>query len=66
MPAINLKLTLDEVNIILEALGQQPYVKVSQLIGNIQQQATAQLERATGEEEDQRALGGGAGHGSGQ
>lgn len=36
--------SLDETNLILESLGEQPYVKVSQLIAKIQQQAGAQLQ----------------------
>ena len=36
--------TLDEINLILESLGEQPYVKVSQLIAKIQQQASTQLQ----------------------
>jgi len=43
MKPIQLALTLDEVNMILEALGQLPFVKVHQLIGKIHQQAEAQL-----------------------
>ena len=43
MKQLSLKLTLDEVNQVLEALGQQPYVKVHGLIEKIQQQGTGQL-----------------------
>ncbi len=43
MEPIELKLSLDEVNQILEALGQQPFIKVHQVIAKIQQQATEQL-----------------------
>lgn len=39
----NLTLTLDEVNTILSALGEQPYAKVFQLVQKIQQQASEQL-----------------------
>ena len=46
MPPIQLTLTLDEINQVLESLGQQPFVKVHQLIAKIQQQATAQLQAA--------------------
>lgn len=38
--------SLDETNLILESLGEQPYVKVSQLIAKIQQQAGTQLQAA--------------------
>ena len=43
MQEINLKLTIDEANLILEALGEQPFRKVYGLIGKIQQQANIQL-----------------------
>lgn len=44
METIQLTLTLAEINQILEALGSQPYAKVYQLIGKLQQQAEAQLQ----------------------
>ena len=40
---LQLSLTVAEINQILEALGQQPYARVFQLIGRIQQQAAAQF-----------------------
>ena len=43
MQNITLTLSTEETNLILEALGKLPYVKSYGLIGNIQQQATAQL-----------------------
>jgi hypothetical protein len=43
MTPIQLSLTLDETNILLEALGQLPYVRVYSLINKIQQQATVSL-----------------------
>ena len=43
MQEITLTLSLAEANQILEALGQQPYVRVYELIGKIQQQAQVQL-----------------------
>jgi hypothetical protein len=43
MKEINLRLTIDEVNQILEALGTQPFNKVFVLIGKIQAAAAAQL-----------------------
>jgi hypothetical protein len=39
---INLELTIDEVNLILTALGQLPYVQVVGLVENIRKQAGAQ------------------------
>ena len=41
--SIELKLTIDETNQILEALGQMPFIHVHQLVANIQQQAQLQL-----------------------
>ena len=46
MNPIQLSLSVEEVNLILEALGQQPYAKVYQLIGKIQQQAETQIREA--------------------
>lgn len=40
---IHLDLNLDETNLILEALGQQPFARVYALIGRIQEQAREQL-----------------------
>lgn len=42
---ISLKLTLGEVNQVLEALGTMPYRQVYQLIGKIQRQGESQLEQ---------------------
>ena len=44
MPELALRLTVAEINHILEALGQKPYQDVYQLINNIQQQAERQLQ----------------------
>ncbi|GJM33961.1 MAG: hypothetical protein DHS20C18_29620 [Saprospiraceae bacterium] len=42
----NLKFTLsiEETNLIMDALGQMPFVRVHQLIAKIQQQAAGQLQ----------------------
>ena len=40
---ITLKLEITEVNGVLNALGQMPFVQVSQLIKNIQDQAGPQV-----------------------
>jgi hypothetical protein len=40
---ITLKLKAEEVNIILEGVGNLPFVKVYNLIGKIQSQASTQL-----------------------
>ena len=42
---IELKLDLNEVNGILTALGQMPYVHVKDLIAKIQAQAQPQVEK---------------------
>ena len=44
MNELELKLTLPEINQILEALGAMPYRHVYQLIAKIQQQAETQLQ----------------------
>ncbi len=41
---IQLQLSVDEVNLILECLGDQPFKQVFQLIGKIQGQANGQLQ----------------------
>ena len=46
MEKITLTLTLDETNLILKALGEQPFNSVYELIGKIQQQATGQLQES--------------------
>ena len=43
---IDLQVSVDEVNLILEALGNLPFVKVYALIGKIQQQANQQINAA--------------------
>jgi len=40
---VQLTLTLAEVNQILESLGNQPYVRVFQIVAKIQRQAEDQL-----------------------
>jgi hypothetical protein len=41
-PIIQLELTIDEVNLILTALGQLPYVQVVGMLENIRKQAQGQ------------------------
>lgn len=48
MKNIELNLTIDETNVLMEALGQMPYLRVHLLIRKIQQQATPQLENQEG------------------
>lgn len=49
------KLTLNEANTILAALGQNKYVEVAALIDNIKAQAQPQLERVQAEMEAEAA-----------
>lgn len=44
MKKIHLDLTIEETNLVLEALGQMPFARVYNLIGQIQESAKAQLE----------------------
>jgi hypothetical protein len=44
---IHLQLTTDEINLILEGLGNMPFVKVYALIAKTQQQATGQVTKPT-------------------
>ncbi len=40
---IHLQLSVEEVNLLLDSLGSQPYKAVFQLINKVQQQASASL-----------------------
>lgn len=44
MRELTLTVTIDEANLILEGLGDMPFVKVYALIGKIQQQAQARAQ----------------------
>jgi hypothetical protein len=44
---MTLNLTVDQINIILNALGNAPYVQVSAVIAEIQKQGQAQLDLPT-------------------
>lgn len=46
MPDIQLGLTLDELNLILEGVGNLPFARVYALVGKIQTQAGEQLQAA--------------------
>jgi len=48
---ITLQLSAEEVNLLLEGLGSMPFVRVYNLIGKIQQQASGQLSEAAGSAE---------------
>ena len=50
MDQMKINLSLDETNIVLNALGDLPYKQVFQLIQKIQQQAGRQLESDNGQE----------------
>ena len=43
METIKLELTVEEANAILASLGQQPYIKVVDIIRKIQQQGREQM-----------------------
>jgi hypothetical protein len=43
MNNLTLDLDIDETNLVLEALGQLPFVRVYRLISRIQQQAQQQI-----------------------
>lgn len=47
---IKISLSVDEINKILDALGNQPFNQVFQLTSKIQQQAAAQLNGQTEED----------------
>jgi hypothetical protein len=47
MNRIEIDLSIEETNLILEALGQLPFVRVYQVIGRLQESARAQLQGPT-------------------
>jgi hypothetical protein len=44
---ITLNLTLDETNVVLQALGSLPYAQVFSMVEKVKQQAQQQLQAAT-------------------
>jgi hypothetical protein len=46
MQDIQLRLTIDELNLILEGVGNLPFARVYNLVGKIQAQAAEQLQAA--------------------
>lgn len=46
MQDIQLRLSLDELNLILEGVGNLPFARVFALVGKIQAQAAEQLQAA--------------------
>lgn len=53
-PVIQLELTIDEVNLILAALGQLPYVQVVGMLENIRKQAEGQWAAKTDANNNQK------------
>lgn len=45
MSEINLQVTIEEANVILEGLGQMPFAKVFALVAKLQEQAAQQLRK---------------------
>ena len=43
---MNLELTIEQVNIIMQALGNAPYITVAPVIAEIQKQAAPQVNAA--------------------
>lgn len=46
MQEIKLKLTVEEINLIMEGLGNLPFAKVFTLVGKVQEQAAEQIKKA--------------------
>lgn len=44
MPDIELRLSIDDLNLVLEGIGNLPFARVFALVGKIQAQAGAQLQ----------------------
>ena len=55
MKTIQLTLSLEETNLLLQSLANMPYKEVAELISNIQQTAQSQLEAANGDAAAQKA-----------
>ena len=47
---IDLNLSVNEINLVLQALGQAPYVQVAELVEKIKAQAVPQVEALPKEE----------------
>ncbi len=60
MSKIALELHVEEINLILEALGNLPFIRVHELISKIHQQAAPQVNKpaAKSDIEDSAATGG--------
>lgn len=57
MQNLKLELSLDDCNLVLEALGQQPYVRVYALITRLQEQARRQVAAREQAQQDPEAHG---------
>jgi hypothetical protein len=49
---INLRVTIEDANLILEGLGNLPFARVYALVGKIQEQAAQQLNRNNSNQEE--------------
>ena len=54
MNKVTLNLSIDEANLVLEALGEMPYRRVYELVAGIQQQASEQLSEKPREQQGKR------------
>lgn len=50
---INLELSVQEINLILQALGQAPYIQVAEIVEKIKAQAVPQVEALPKEEAEE-------------
>jgi hypothetical protein len=55
MQEINLRVTIEDANLILEGLGNLPFARVYGLVGKIQEQAGQQLNRNNSNQEESAA-----------
>lgn len=53
MQNFDLNLTLNEVNIVLQALGNAPYVQVAELVNKIREQVQPQVQAAPAQAEEE-------------
>lgn len=51
-PTLHLELSIEDVNLILEALGEQPFKSVYGLVSRLQNQARTQLQATSAGEAD--------------
>lgn len=58
METLRFEMTVDQINLVLEALGDKPFIRVHRLIAQIQAQAKAQLQQPDAGEEVLRAFAG--------